>query len=73
MVKGDYKIFAGGSNTELAQKIARKLDMRLGAIELKRFSDNEIWAKYGENIRGSDVFIIQPTNPPADNLLELLR
>jgi ribose-phosphate pyrophosphokinase len=72
MVKGDYKIFAGGSNTELAQKIAKKLDMRLGAIELKRFSDNEIWVKYGENIRGSDVFIIQATNPPADNLLELL-
>ena len=72
MVKGDYKIFAGSSNIELAQKIAKKLDMRLGAIELKRFSDNEIWVKYGENIRGSDVFIIQPTNPPADNLLELL-
>jgi ribose-phosphate pyrophosphokinase len=72
MVKGDYKIFAGSSNIELAQKIAKKLDMRLGAIELKRFSDNEIWVKYGENIRGSDVFIIQPTNPPAENLLELL-
>jgi ribose-phosphate pyrophosphokinase len=72
MVKGDYKIFAGSSNIELAEKIARKLDMRLGAIELKRFSDSEIWVKYGENIRGSDVFIIQPTNPPAENLLELL-
>jgi ribose-phosphate pyrophosphokinase len=46
--------------------------MCLGAIELKRFSDSEIWIKYGENIRGSDVFIIQPTNPPAENLLELL-
>jgi ribose-phosphate pyrophosphokinase len=41
-------------------------------IELKRFSDGEIWVKYGENIRGLDVFIIQSTNPPADNLMELL-
>jgi phosphoribosylpyrophosphate synthetase len=41
-------------------------------IELKRFSDGEIWVKYGENIRGLDVFIIQSTNPPAENWMELL-
>lgn len=72
MAGSDYKIFSGSSNLPLAEKIAQKLEMPLGAIELKRFSDGEIWVKYGENIRGSDVFIIQSTNPPADNLIELL-
>ena len=46
--------------------------MPLGLVELKRFSDNEIWVKYLENIRGSDIFIVQSTNPPAENLIELL-
>lgn len=68
----DYKIFSGSSNLPLAEKIANKLGKPLGSLELKRFSDGEIWVKYGENIRGSDVFIIQSTNPPAENLLELL-
>lgn len=68
----DFKIFAGSSNYPLAEKIAKQLDTSLGLIELKRFSDGEIWAKYRENIRGSDVFIVQSTNPPAENLLELL-
>ena len=72
MAGSDYKIFSGSSNLPLAEKIALKLEMSLGAIELKRFSDGEIWVKFGENIRGSDVFIIQSTNPPADNLIELL-
>jgi ribose-phosphate pyrophosphokinase len=66
------KIFSGSSNLPLAEKIAGKLNMPLGLIELRRFSDGEIWVKYLENIRGSDVFIIQSTNPPSDNLLELL-
>jgi ribose-phosphate pyrophosphokinase len=72
MVPNDYKIFSGRSNRPLAEKIAEKLGKSLGAIELKRFSDGEIWVKYGENIRGSDVYIIQSTNPPSENLLELL-
>lgn len=72
MASSDYKIFSGSSNVQLAEKIAEKLEAPLGSIELKRFSDGEIWVKYGENIRGSDVFIIQSTNPPAENLLELL-
>jgi len=72
MATNDYKIFSGSSNRPLAEKIAEKLGKSLGAIELKRFSDGEIWVKYGENIRGSDVYIIQSTNPPSDNLLELL-
>jgi ribose-phosphate pyrophosphokinase len=72
MVSSEYKIFSGSSNLPLAEKISKKLDIPLGNIELKKFSDGEIWVKYGENIRGSDVFIIQSTLPPAENLMELL-
>jgi len=72
MAKSDYKIFSGSSNKSLAEKIAAKLGKPLGSLELKRFSDGEIWVKYLENIRGSEVFIIQSTIPPADYLLELL-
>jgi len=68
----DYMIFAGGSNIPLAKKITSRIGKPLGTIELKRFSDGEIWVKFGENIRGLDVFLIQSTNPPADNLMELL-
>ncbi|MHB1687102.1 MAG: ribose-phosphate diphosphokinase [Ignavibacteriaceae bacterium] len=72
MAASSYKIFSGSSNRPLAEKIAQKLGKPLGLAELKRFSDGEIWVKYGENIRGSEVFIIQSTNPPSENLLELL-
>jgi ribose-phosphate pyrophosphokinase len=72
MAQTEFKIFSGSSNKPLAEKIAENLNKPLGSIETKRFSDGEIWVKYGENIRGSDVFIIQSTNPPAENLLELL-
>lgn len=72
MATNDYMIFAGGSNIPLARKIASRIGKPLGLIELKRFSDGEIWVKYGENIRGLDVFLIQSTNPPTDNLIELL-
>ena len=66
------KVFAGRSNRPLADKIAEEIGEPLGHCEIKTFSDGEIWVKYSENIRGSDVFIIQSTNPPAENLLELL-
>lgn len=72
MAIGGYKVFSGSSNKPLAEKIASKLGKPLGAVELKRFSDGEIWVKYLENIRGSDVFIIQSTTPPSENILELL-
>ena len=65
-------IFAGSSNLPLAKKIASNIGKPLGEIDLKRFSDGEIWVKYGENIRGLEVFIIQSTNPPTDNVMELL-
>ena len=72
MAANGFMIFSGNSNLPLAEKIAKSIDIPLGALELKRFSDGEIWVKYGENIRGREVFLIQSTNPPAENLIELL-
>ncbi len=68
----ELKIFSGRGNRSLAEKIAQAAEVELGHVEIRNFSDGEIWAKYSENIRGDDVFIIQPTQPPADNLMELL-
>ncbi|MDQ7066152.1 MAG: ribose-phosphate pyrophosphokinase [candidate division KSB1 bacterium] len=66
------KIFTGRSNPALARKIADYLDMELGDNDIRDFSDGEIWVKYNENIRGADVFLIQSTNSPPRNLMELL-
>jgi ribose-phosphate pyrophosphokinase len=66
------KVFSGRSNLQLAEKIAKEIGEPLGRCLIKTFSDGEIWAKYNDNIRGSDVFIVQSTNPPAENLMELL-
>ncbi len=66
------KVVSGQSNRPLAEKIAKVIGEPLAGCEIKRFSDGEIWVKYSENIRGSDLFIIQSTQPPAENLLELL-
>jgi ribose-phosphate pyrophosphokinase len=66
------KVFSGRANLPLAKKIVEHLGIQLGVLDLKNFSDGEIWVKFIDNIRGADVFIIQPTNPPADNLIELL-
>jgi ribose-phosphate pyrophosphokinase len=71
-MENNLKVFSGSSNRVLAEKIAKYMGFELGLIESKRFSDGEIWVKYGENIRGREVFIIQSTNPPAENILELL-
>ena len=68
----NLKVFSGRSNRPLAEKIAKEIGEPLGKCEIKTFSDGEIWVKYSDNIRGSDVFIIQSTIPPAENLLELL-
>ncbi len=68
----ELKLFAGRSNVRLAEKISQHISVPLGKCTIRNFSDGEIWVKYSENVRGSDVFIIQSTNPPGDNLLELL-
>ena len=68
----DLKIFSGRANHTLGEKIAKAAGIPLGRLDIKNFSDGEIWAKFSDNIRGDDVFIVQSTQPPSDNLLELL-
>ena len=68
----DLKIFSGRANHPLGEKIAKSAGIPLGRLDIKNFSDGEIWAKFSDNIRGDDVFIVQSTQPPSDNLLELL-
>lgn len=72
MINREYAIFSGGANRPLAERIADKIGVELGALELKRFSDGEIWVKYDRNIRGKDVYLVQSTQPPAENIWELL-
>ncbi len=70
--KGFY-VFSGTANVELAKKICDYLNMSLGECVIKRFSDGEIFVEIKDNIRGADVFIIQPTCPPVnEHLMELL-
>ncbi|MFH1851125.1 MAG: ribose-phosphate pyrophosphokinase [Candidatus Neomarinimicrobiota bacterium] len=72
MKDNKLKIFSGQSNQPLAARIAKALHMELGALTIKRFADNELWVKFEENIRGRDVFIVQSTNAPAGNIVEVL-
>ena len=66
-------VFSGRGNPELSAKVADKLGIELGQVEVKTFADGEIYVKYGDSIRGADVFIIQSTcRPVNDNLIELL-
>ncbi|MFC1784559.1 ribose-phosphate diphosphokinase [Candidatus Neomarinimicrobiota bacterium] len=71
MKNSKLKIFAGRSNPGLAKKIADSLGKPLGKMSIKTFADGEIWIKYEENIRGRDVYLIQSTNSPAENIIEL--
>lgn len=68
----ELKVFTGNSNPELAKKICKYLNIPLSRSTVRKFSDGEIEVKLGENVRGVDVFIVQSTHPPADNLFELL-
>ncbi|MDP8950732.1 MAG: ribose-phosphate pyrophosphokinase [Actinomycetota bacterium] len=66
-------LFSGSGYPELAESIAERLDVDLGEIELTRFSNGEMYARYGESVRGADVFIVQSLGAPVnDNLMELL-
>jgi ribose-phosphate pyrophosphokinase len=68
-----FKIFSGTANPVLAQAICKHLDVPLGKSLLGRFSDGEIYFQILENVRGADVFVVQPCSYPVDNhLLELL-
>jgi len=67
------KIIAGNANPKLAQEICKYLDMPMGDALVTTFSEGEIRVKINENVRGKDVFIVQPTCPPVNNnLMELL-
>ena len=67
------KVFAGTSNPDLALKISELLDVPLGSMRSMRFSDGEMYVEVGENVRNSDVYIVQSTCTPAnENLMELL-
>ncbi len=65
-------VFTGKANPALAQEITRHLRVPLGRAHVGRFSDGEVNVELMENVRGRDVFIVQPTCPPAENLMELL-
>ncbi len=65
-------LLSGTANPALGQGIADVLGERLCDVTIKRFADGEIFVRIDENVRGRDVFLIQPTNPPAENVLELL-
>ncbi|MDP2039366.1 MAG: ribose-phosphate pyrophosphokinase [Ignavibacteria bacterium] len=65
-------IFSGSSTTKLTQKICEYLNISPGKVDIKTFSDGEIWVKFQENIRGRDLYIVQSTMPPSENLMELL-
>ena len=71
MNKNKLKIFSGRSNLPLAEKVSSCLGQELGKVSIQTFSDGELWIKYEENIRGHDVFIIQSTNGPSENIIEL--
>jgi ribose-phosphate pyrophosphokinase len=67
-----FKLLSGTANRPLAEEIARHIGVEVCRVTLSRFADGEIFVRIDENIRGQDVFIVQPTNPPADNVMELL-
>src|SRR6188474_216326 len=67
-----FKLLAGPANPDLCAEIAGSLDVERTKLTVNRFADGEIFVRIDENVRGNDVFIVQPTNPPADNIMELL-
>ena len=72
IVREEIKLVTGNANRPLAERIVAYLGEKLTRCTAATFSDGEIFVQIDENIRGADLFIIQPTNAPADNLMELL-
>jgi ribose-phosphate pyrophosphokinase len=69
---GGPMLLAGTANRPLADEIARELEYPLGEVTIKKFADGEIFVRIDENVRGRDLFIIQSTTSPGDNIIELL-
>jgi ribose-phosphate pyrophosphokinase len=70
--RSQLMLLAGTANRPLAEEISAYLKQPLCQVTIRRFADGELFVKIDENVRGRDVYIIQPTNPPAENLIELL-
>lgn len=68
----DFKVASGRSNLDLSQRVVDNLGISLAKTSIKNFSDGEIWVKFEENVRGVDLFVMQSTFAPADNIFELL-
>jgi ribose-phosphate pyrophosphokinase len=70
---GELKVFSGSAHPQLAREIADYLGLSLGQARLRRFADTEVSFQIDENIRGTDVFVVQPSCPPVDqHLMELM-
>ena len=67
----DFRVFSLGANDELAKKIAERVGKPLGEIKLKTFADGEQHVQFLENLRGKHIFLVQSTNPPAENWMRL--
>ena len=67
-----YKVFAGSKGVDLANRICEQLGCQLGSVNIDRFSDGEFAVSYNESVRGHSVYLVQPTCPTTDNLMELL-
>ena len=65
-------LLSGTGNRPLAESIARELGGVLCDVTVEPFADGEIFVRINENVRGRDTFIVQPTGPPAENIIELL-
>jgi ribose-phosphate pyrophosphokinase len=68
----ELKVFSGSESLALAKGISESLNKPLASLAKKKFSDGEIFIQIKENVRGRDVFVVQSTNPPAENIIELL-
>ena len=71
-MNSEIKIVTGRSNPEIAERIAKLAHRSLAKVAIRNFSDGEIWVKFEENVRGVDLYIIQSTIAPSENLMELL-
>ena len=72
LARSEMLLLAGTANRPLAEEIASHLERPLCRVTIRRFADGEIFVRIDENVRGRDVFIFQSTNPPAENMMELL-
>lgn len=72
LADGKMMILSGRSNRPLAERVAARLGCELGGVTIRNFEDGEIFVRIDENVRGRDLYIVQSTCPPSDNVVELL-